>query len=65
MQQIPKKKAGARGFRQIFGAPVILGLLSCAGLLAALIGDGPFDAASWLMLGLPVGLVIWYASRRS
>lgn len=64
MQQISRKKAGVRGLRQIFGAPVILGLLSCIGLLAALIGDGPFDAASWLMLGLPVGLVAWFASRR-
>jgi len=64
MQQISRKKAGARGFRQIFAAPIILGLLSLVGLVAALIGDGPFDAASWLMLGLPTGLIVWYASRR-
>lgn len=64
MQYTSGKKTGTRSFRQIFGVPLILGLLSCVGLLAALIGDGPFDAASWLMLGLPVGLVVWYASRR-
>lgn len=62
MQQV-RKKAGARSFRRIFGAPAILAGLSCLGLLSALIGDGVFDAASWAALGLPVALIFWLANR--
>lgn len=36
---------------QIFRAPLLLALLSMAGLLAALLADGPGDVASWLCLG--------------
>jgi hypothetical protein len=63
MQQI-RKKAGSRGFGQIFRLPAIIAVLSIAGLLSALIGDGALDAASWLALGLPVALMLWYGFRR-
>jgi hypothetical protein len=44
--------------------PILLGLLSVAGLLSALIGDGAWDALSWVALGAPTAIGIWYALRR-
>lgn len=42
--------------RQIFAVPFLIGCLSIAGLLAALVGDGIWDGASWLALGVPAVL---------
>jgi hypothetical protein len=64
MQQATRKKNGARSARQIFAMPALVGIVSCFGLVAALIGDGPFDAASWLALGAPVVLILWLTYRR-
>ncbi|WP_394834182.1 hypothetical protein LVJ94_47530 [Pendulispora rubella] len=50
---------------QIWGAPIALGALSLVGLLAALLADGIGDAASWVALGVPVVVSIWYWGRRS
>jgi hypothetical protein len=50
--------------RQIFAAPIVLGLLSGVGLVTALVGDGPWDAVSWLGLGLPVVVCVWYGWLR-
>ncbi len=47
-------------FRQIFAVPAVLGVLSAIGLVAALVGDGLWDTASWPLLGLPVAVCIWY-----
>lgn len=38
--------------------PSLLGLASLAGLLSALIGDGPFDLLSWIALGGLVALIV-------
>ena len=35
-------------FWRVFGIPLGIGLLSAAGLFAALLGDGPWDALSWV-----------------
>ena len=41
-----------RGFEwHIWGWPIAIGIASLAGLLCALVGDGAWDVASWLMLG--------------
>jgi hypothetical protein len=55
----------ARGaaMRRVFGIPLLLGLLSAVGLLSALLGDGPWDALSWLTLGLPVAVILWFWGR--
>jgi hypothetical protein len=57
-------RAPRRQFRHIFGAPIALALLGCAGLLSALIGDGIFDALSWLALAAPIAVIGWYLARR-
>ena len=49
--------------RQVFGVPVLVGLLSAVGLAAALLGDGIFDAVSWICLALPIAIVAAAATR--
>ena len=43
----------------IFAAPAGVGVLSLAGLVAALIGDGVWDVAGWLMLGVSPATLLW------
>lgn len=50
--------------RQIFAAPILIGVLSTIGLVAALVGDGWWDGISWLTLALPVLLYFFYTLRR-
>ena len=52
-------------FRRLWGAPIVLALLSLAGLIAALIGDGLYDAASYLSLAVPLVVIWWYIARRT
>jgi hypothetical protein len=63
--QINQKKTAPSRFWHVFAAPLVIGVISFAGLLSALIGDHIFDAASWIGLGIPTVLVCWYAFRRS
>jgi hypothetical protein len=60
--------AGVRNHRtlgQIFAAPTVVGALSVVGLVAALIGDGWWDALSWLSLTLPVLLYFVFVLLRN
>ena len=50
--------------RGIFAVPLMLALLSVAGLVVALTGDGWRDAASWAALGMPVLAVGWAMAAR-
>ena len=47
--------------RQVFAAPLVLGVLSVIGLTTALVGDGIWDIVSWLFLGIPTVLCLWYS----
>lgn len=49
--------------RQIFAGPLIVALLSAAGLLAALVGDGIWDAVSWATLLVPIALCAGFIAR--
>lgn len=56
----------SRDLWQIFRWPIALALTSALGLVSALIGDGSYDALSWLMLALPAVTIIaalWLAGR--
>ncbi|WP_231702263.1 hypothetical protein [Halopseudomonas litoralis] len=44
---------------QIWFWPILFGLISAAGLLVALIGDGWHDVISWMALGLVAAASIW------
>ena len=45
--------------------PLLIAITSIAGLLSALLGDGVYDWASWLGLGIPVAAVIHAFVRRT
>lgn len=48
----------------VWRVPIVLGLASLAGLISALVGDGLWDAASWLGLGAPLLLAGWHIGRQ-
>ena len=59
--------AGSRAFgrkrfnlRQIFLAPLLIGVVTTAGLVFALVGDDVWDVASWLALTVPIAVTAWY-----
>lgn len=43
----------SQSIRRIFAWPALIAVLGAAGLFAALLGDGGWDALSWLGLGIP------------
>lgn len=45
---------------QIFFIPVVLAVLSAAGLVAALVGDDLWDALSWLTLAVPAVICVYF-----
>ncbi|AUT47546.1 hypothetical protein WJ968_01415 [Achromobacter xylosoxidans] len=49
-----------RGFMFVWGAPIVLGLLSVFGLLAALLGTGGWHWASWTALTILLGVIVRY-----
>jgi hypothetical protein len=56
-----------RSAYQVFAVPIALGVLSAVGLVAALLGDDVWDAASWFALGIPCAVMAWFwfgAGRR-
>lgn len=52
-------------FKRLWGAPILLGVFTIVGLLAALLGDGMWDVLSALTLGVPVTATIWYGFKKS
>jgi hypothetical protein len=51
-------------FLRLWGVPVLLGMLTTVGLVAALLGDGFWDMVSGVTLGVPVLLGIWHSLRK-
>jgi hypothetical protein len=47
-----------RTVRKTFAIPTLIGLLTAAGLFAALLGDGWWDALAWLGMGVAAVLGI-------
>ena len=50
--------------RQVFAWPALIAALVALGLFAALLGDGWWDALSWLGLGIPAWLSVRGIARR-
>ena len=42
-------------------APFVLGVLTASGLVSALVSDDWGDVWSWIGLGVPMGVIAWYA----
>ncbi|GGZ04834.1 hypothetical protein ACFFTM_02955 [Pseudoduganella plicata] len=51
-------------FMRLWGAPILLGVLTAIGLVAALLGDGLLDYVSAVALAIPVALGTWHSLRR-
>ena len=49
---------------RIWAMPLLLAILTAIGLVAALLGDGVWDAVSGVTLGAPVAVGAWYGLRR-
>lgn len=56
-------RGAPRTTAEIFRVPAILAVVSSVGLVSALVGDGPFDLLSWIMLMVPVGAIAWACAR--
>jgi len=54
-----------RTLATIFAGPLVLAILSAAGLIAALFGNGLWDAVSWAALGSPIAAAGYFALRRT
>jgi len=50
-------------FLKLWGAPILLGVLTLIGLVSALLGDGIWDTLSACALGAPVAAGAWYGLR--
>lgn len=61
MKRKDKAAASKTGnLRAIFAIPLVLAVVTAIGLVSALLGDGIWNALSWLALGLPVVVVARY-----
>jgi hypothetical protein len=47
-------------FRNLWGMPILLGVLSAVGLVAGLLGEGWWDALAVAALGIPVLVGAWH-----
>jgi hypothetical protein len=59
-----RKLRSSGNWRAVYGGPILLGVLSIAGLFSALMSEGPGRYFSWLALGAPVALTAWFFARR-
>ena len=50
---------------QIFCFPAIIALVVAFGLVSALLGDGIWDAASWIALAFPLAVIAYCFRKRA
>ncbi|MEG3082874.1 hypothetical protein U1707_04410 [Sphingomonas sp. PB2P12] len=48
---------------QIFGIPMLIGILTLLGLVAGLLGDDGWDVAAGMLLAAPLAITAWYWTR--
>lgn len=60
----PSRPRARQSMRQIFSAPLVFAALTTTGLIAALVGDGPWDGLSWVTLAAPVAAFAFFMGRR-
>jgi hypothetical protein len=59
-----RKPRSSGNWRTVYGGPILLGVLSTAGLLTALLSEGAGRYFSWIAVGAPVALTAWFFARR-
>ena len=55
--------AARQSLSRMFLVPTALAIVSGVGLVSALLGNGPWDALSWLTLAAPVAVPLYYMAR--
>lgn len=50
-------------FYRLWSLPLLIALLTAGGLVVALLGDGIWDALSWLMFAAPLMSITWILTR--
>jgi hypothetical protein len=58
------KRRGAPNWRTVFGVPIVIGLLSLAGLISALLFGETGRYFGWMAVGSPIMLLSWLLVRR-
>jgi hypothetical protein len=58
-----KSRSSGNGW-SVYGGPLLLGLLSVAGLMTALLSEGAGRYFSWIAVGAPVLVTAWFFARR-
>ncbi len=48
----------------ILRLPAAIAAVTAAGLVCALVGDGLWDAVSWVALAIPIAVAAWGVARR-
>jgi hypothetical protein len=59
-----RKSRSSGNWRAVYGGPLLIGVLSVAGLLTALLSEGAGRYFSWIAVGAPVALTAWFFARR-
>ena len=49
-----------RSLWRTFTVPIVLGVLSAVGLVAALVGDDVWDWLSWATLAIPLAVIAYF-----
>jgi hypothetical protein len=63
MTGAPKSRSSGH-WRGVYGGPLLIGVLSIAGLLSALSSEGPGRYFYRIALGTPVAATAWFFMRR-
>lgn len=59
-----RKYRSSGNWRTVYGGPLLLGALSIAGLLTALLSEGAGRYFSWIAVGAPIAATAWFFARR-
>jgi hypothetical protein len=62
-RRMPPVKNVRGTWRHIFAIPIVMGILSGAGLVTALVGDDIWDWLSWATLGIPILVIAYFTIR--
>jgi hypothetical protein len=59
-----RKPRSSGNWWTVYGGPLVLSVLSIAGLLTALLSEDTGRYFSWISVGAPVALTAWFFARR-
>jgi hypothetical protein len=59
-----RKSRSSGNWRTVYGGPLLLGVLSIAGLLTALLSEGAGRYFSWIAVGAPIAITAWFFAQR-